>query len=152
MNLTKSILDNIQFYEVNLLWNTAKQGSISSETNKQKSAAVTAPESTNSLKEMWTSEHLLIAAVNSCLMSTFLMVAGNSKFEFISFDCNAIGKIEKIEGKSVVTEILLKPTLSIASSQNELKAKRLLNMSEKTCVHTNSFKTIIISEPHITFI
>lgn len=61
-----------------------------------------------------------------------------------------IGKIEKVDGKFAVTEIVLKPTLVISSTQNETKAKRLLEMSEKACAIANSIKTKITLELIIT--
>lgn len=137
------------YYEVNLLWDTATQGILSSPTVASKIEVVTPPEFENGTKEKWTPEHLFVAAVNSCLMSTFLMVASNSKFKFVSFECNAIGKIEKLNGKFLVTEIVLKPTLIIPITQNETKAKQLLEMSEKACTIANSISTKITLEPII---
>ena len=77
------------------------------------------------------------------------MVADNSKFQFISFESNAIGKTEKIDGKFSATETVLKPTLIIPSSQNEAKPKRVLEMIEKACAIANSIKTKITLEPTI---
>jgi organic hydroperoxide reductase OsmC/OhrA len=83
-------------------------------------------------------------------MSTFLLVADNSKLKFISFESNAVGKIEKIDSKFALTEIVLKPTLFIASIQNQSKAIRVLEMSEKACAFANSIKTKITLESIIT--
>lgn len=94
----------------------------------------------------WTPEHLFVAVVNSCLMSAFLLIADNSKFKFISFESNAVAKIEKSDEKPAVTEIVLKPTMTIASARNEAKAKRVLEMSEKAYVIANSIKTRIFLE------
>jgi len=137
------------FYEVNLKWDSLTKGTLSSPATPFKIEVATPAEFPNGMKEKWTPEHLYIAAVNSCLMSTFLLVADNSKFKFISFDSNAIGKIEKVDGKLMVTEIVLKPKLVIPSDQNETKARRVLEMSEKACAIANSITTKIISEPLI---
>ena len=142
-------MNDIHYYEVNLLWDSATQGTLSSPIIPNHIQVSTPPEFPNGIKEKWTPEHLFVASVNSCLMSTFLLIAENSKFKFISFECNAIGKIEVIEGKYVVTEITLKPILVIPSSQNESKAKRVLEMSEKACAISNSIKTTINLDPLI---
>jgi len=142
-------MSNTHFYEVNLKWDSATMGTLSSPVIPSKIEVVTPPEFPNGIKEKWTPEHLFVAAVNSCLMSTFLLVADNSSLKFISFDSNAIGKIEKIEGKFMVTEIVLKPTLLIPTTQNETKARRVLEMSEKACAISNSITTKIILEPII---
>ena len=139
-------MNDIHYYEVNLKWDSLTKGKLSSPEIPDKIEVATPPEFPNGIKEKWTPEHLFVAAVNSCLMSTFLLVAGNSKFQFISFDSNAVGKIEKVDGKFVVSEIVLKPTLVIPPTQNEAKAKRVLEMSEKACAIANSIKTKIILE------
>jgi organic hydroperoxide reductase OsmC/OhrA len=143
-------MDETHYYEVNLLWNSATRGTLSSPVIDDKIEVTSPPLFPIGIKEKWTPEHLFVAAVNSCLMSTFLLVADNSKFKFTSFESNAVGKIEKLDGKLAVTEIVLKPTLTISSARYEAKAKRVLEMSEKACVIANSIKTKITLEPIVT--
>ena len=143
-------MNDIHYYEVNLLWNSAWQGTLSSSVIASQIDVEKIPKSSKKLKDKWTPEHLSIAAVSSCLMSTFLLVADNSKLKFISFESNAVGKIEKIDSKFSLTEIVLKPTLFIASIQNESKAKLVLEMGEKACAFANSIKTKITLESIIT--
>jgi len=119
-------MNDIHLYEKNLKWDCLTKGTLSSPIIPHKIEVAIPPKFANGLKEKWTPEHLFVAAVNSCLMSTFLLVADNSKLKFISFDGNAIGKIEKVDGKFVVTEIVLTPTLVIPPTQNETKAKRVI--------------------------
>lgn len=83
-------------------------------------------------------------------MATFLAIAENSRFAFISFDCNAVGISGKINGKLAVTEITLKPKAIIPSSQHEEQLKKILEMSERECVISNSVTTKISLEPIIS--
>jgi len=138
------------YYEVSLLWNSVTRGTLNSTIIPDKIRVETSPEYQKDKKERWTPEHLFIASVSSCLMSAFLLVADNSKLKFISFESNAIGKIEKVDGRVVVTEILLKPKLTIPSTQKETKARRAIKMSEKTMAIANSVQTKIMIEPFIT--
>ena len=142
-------MDNTHYYEVNLRWNSATQGTLSSPAIAGKIEVETPTGILKRIKEKWTPEHLFVAAVNSCLMSAFLLIADNSKFKFTSFESNAVAKIEKLGGKLTITEIVLKPTLTISSARYEAKAKRVLEMSEKACVIANSIKTKIFLEPVI---
>jgi organic hydroperoxide reductase OsmC/OhrA len=143
-------MNDLHYYEVNLLWNSAKQGTLSCPKMPGKIEDAATPEFPKGIKERWTPEHLFIAAISSCLMSTFLIVADNSKLEFISFESNAIGKIEKVDGLFAVTEIQLKPKLTILSTQKETMAKRAIEMSEKALAIANSIKTKIYIETLIT--
>ena len=136
-------------YEVNLKWNNDRKGTLSSPVLPNQIEIATPPEFPKGMAGIWSPEHLFVAAVNACLMTTFLAIAENSKIEFISFDCNAVGTIDKVEGKYVVTEITLKPELVIPATQHAERAKRILEMSEKACLISNSIKTKIILEPKI---
>jgi len=143
-------MNDTHFYEVNLKWDSLTKGFLSSPSTLDNAQVATPPKFPKGIKEKWTPEHLFVAAVNSCLMSTFLLVAENSKFQFISFESNATGKIEKVNGKFVVTEIVLKPALVIPATQNEAKAKRVIELSKKACAIANSIKMKISIQSPIT--
>jgi organic hydroperoxide reductase OsmC/OhrA len=142
--------NDLCYYEVSLLWNSVTRGTLSSPVIPDKIRVETSHESQKDKKERWTPEHLFIAALSSSLMSAFLLIADNSKLEFISFENKAIGKMERVNGKVSVTEIILKPKLTIPSTQKETKARRAIEMSKKSMAIANSVKTRIFIEPYIT--
>jgi peroxiredoxin-like protein len=137
-------------FEVNLQWNNDRKGTLSSPVLPGRIEVATPPDFPKGMAGIWSPEHLFVAAVNSCFMTTFLSIAENSKMEFISFDCNAVGIVDKVEGKYRVTEITLKPTIIIPSSLPEDKAKRIVEMTEKACLISNSINSKINLEPIIT--
>ncbi|PZR35422.1 MAG: osmotically inducible protein OsmC [Azospira oryzae] len=141
---------DIHEYEVDLHWNSERKGTLSSPVLPVQIEVATPPEFPKGMKDIWTPEHLLVAAVNACLMSTFLAIAENSKLEFISFQSNAIGTIDHVEGKLSFTEITLRPKVELSSLQQEGRVRRILEMSEKACAISNSLKSKIILEPVIT--
>lgn len=143
---------SVHSYEVNLQWDSERRGTISSPVLPTQIEVATPPDFPKGMKDIWTPEHLFVAAVNSCLMATFLAVAENSRFEFISFECNAVGIVGKIDGKLSVTEITLKPKVVIPSLQHEEQLKKILMMSEKECAISNSVTTKINLEPVITIL
>ena len=99
---------------------------------------------------VWTPEHLFIGSVNSCFITTFLAIAENSKLEFSDFDVKASGKLEKVEGHGfMMTEIVLRPKLTIRNVRDEERARRILEKAEKHCLISNSVKTRITLEPDI---
>jgi organic hydroperoxide reductase OsmC/OhrA len=76
-------------------------------------------------------------------MTTFLAIAEYSKLEFIKFSCNAEGILEKIDGKYLMTKIILKPELTIAELDKMERAQRILEKSEAACLISNSIKSEI---------
>jgi organic hydroperoxide reductase OsmC/OhrA len=72
-------------YNVNLKWNEGRIGEISSPELISKIEVATPPQFPKGVEGIWSPEHLLTAAVNSCFMTTFLAIAENFSLEFIDF-------------------------------------------------------------------
>jgi len=137
------------YYDVNVQWIEDRKGLMSSSVLTDKIEVATPPEFAKGMPNIWSPEHLLVAAVNSCLMTTFLAIAENSRLEFISFNSKAVGKLEIVEGKYMISEIELMPTIFIANEADKEKAERVLVKSEKACLISNSIKSTIIFKPEI---
>ena len=143
-------MNDTHSYEVNLQWNYGTKGTLSSSILPTKIEVATPPDFPNGIAGIWSPEHLFVAAVNACLMATFLAIADNSKVEFISFHSDAIGKVEKIDGKYAVTEITIEPKLVIPTNGDEERIRHIFQMSEKACAISNSIKSKISLVPIIT--
>lgn len=142
-------MDTVYHYEVNLDWESERKGLISSPILHSNIEVATPPEFPKGIPGIWSPEHLLVAAVNSCLMTTFLAIAENSKFEFVNFESNANGKLEKVDGKLMISEIVLTPVLTISKQADKEKASRILQKSEAACLISNSVKSSIVFQPQI---
>lgn len=136
-------------YNVDLNWSNDRLGKISSPELNQTVTVATPPEFPKGIEGIWSPEHLFTAAVSSCLMTTFLAVAEASKLEFKSFNCAAHGKLEKVDGKFLMTEVLLQPKLEIVHEKDVDRAQRILEKSEHICLISNSIKSSVIMEPTI---
>lgn len=137
------------YYNVNLNWSSDRKGEISSPELNDKIEVATPPQFPNGIEGIWSPEHLLTAAVVSCFMTTFLSISENFKLEFESFDCVAKGKLEQIEGRFLMTEVILEPTLVIAKQLDLAKAERVLQKSEAACLISNSIKSKVTLTPTI---
>lgn len=132
------------YYNVNLKWISDRKGEISSPELSHSIEVATPPEFPKGMPGIWSPEHLLTSAVISCFMTTFLSIAENSKLDFISLDCSAKGKLDKVDGKLLMTEIILEPILVIVNEAEKDKAERILHKSEAACLISNSIKTNVI--------
>ncbi len=136
-------------YHVNLNWTSERRGILSSPELNQNIEVATPPPFPHGIAGVWSPEHLLTAAVVSCFMTTFLAIAENSKLEFQNFKCNSKGKIEQIDGKFLMTEIILEPTLEINSENDLAKAQKILAKSEAACLISNSIKSKVAMNPRV---
>lgn len=136
-------------YEVKVNWKSDRKGVMSSPVLDSTIEVATPPEFPKGMPGIWSPEHLLVAAVNSCLMTTFLAIAENFKFDYIAFESKADGKLEKVDGKFMITEVVLSPVLTIAPDTDKDKALRIMEKSEAACLISNSVKAKIIFRPII---
>ena len=137
------------FYNVDISWKSGRTGEMSSPELQQTVEIATPPQFPKGVEAVWSPEHLFTAAVSSCLMTTFLAIAENSKLEFTDFQCGSKGKLEQIEGKFQMTEVILEPTVVILNEEDREKAERVLQKSEANCLISNSVHSKITMIPNI---
>lgn len=142
------------YYNVDINWNTDRKGMMCSpELSKEAGSCIevaTPPQFPKGIPGIWSPEHLFTAAVSSCLMTTFLSIAENSRLIFVNFSCKSKGKLEQVDGKFMMSEIILEPTVTITDEKDREKAEKILQKSEAACLISNSVKSKIIMIPTIT--
>lgn len=137
------------YYDVSLTWNEDRKGTMRSDVLNSSIEVATPPEFPKGMQGIWSPEHLFVAAINSCLMTTFLAIAENSRLVYNSFESKAIGKLELVEGKYIMSEVVLKPVVIISNEDDREKALRVLHKSEAACLISNSVKSKITLEPEV---
>lgn len=144
-------MQTAHLYDVTVNWNSDRKGTLSSLKLPTNIEVATPPEFPKGIEGIWSPEHYFVAAVNSCLMTTFLSIAENSKLEFQSFTSTGIGKLEIVDGKYMMSEVTLNPVVTIKDESMKEKAERVLIKSEANCLISNSIKSTIIFKPIIKF-
>jgi peroxiredoxin-like protein len=142
-------MDNKHTYRVDLNWDEGRKGFVKSPELNSIIQVATPPDFPKGIEGVWSPEHLFVAAVESCFMTTFLAVAENSKLEFSSLKAHAVGKVDKVEGHFRVTEIKLNAIIEISEISQKERATRILVMSEKACLISKSIKTKVNFEPQV---
>lgn len=141
------------YYNVNVNWSTDRKGVMCSpELTKDEGSCIevaTPPEFPGGIAGIWSPEHLFTAAVSSCLMTTFLAIADNSKLAFSQFSCGSKGKLDRVDGKFQITEVVLEPTVTIAHEKDRERTERILEKSEAACLISNSITSKVIMHPKI---
>jgi organic hydroperoxide reductase OsmC/OhrA len=89
-----------------------------------------------------------MAAVETCFLFTLRAVARASKVEFTSLELTGEGTVDRKDGATRFTEIVLRPRLTLPAADRE-KAMRVLEKSEKACLVSASLSTPIRLEPEI---
>jgi peroxiredoxin-like protein len=97
----------------------------------------------------WSPEHLLLAAVQTCFLFTLRAIARASKVEFVTLELDAEGTVDRQDGVTRFTEVVLHPRLTIAPGTDLARAHTVLEKTEKSCLVSASLATRIRIEPEI---
>ena len=98
---------------------------------------------------LWTPEHLLVAAVATCFISTFRAMAEASKLEIVGLEASVEGVLEKGEGGFSFTRYTVYPRLTIAREEDREKACRLLAKAEHVCLVSRSLNGRVDMRPEV---
>jgi len=142
-------MDNVHFYNTDIKWEQGRRGTLTSPVLSTPITVATPPEFSKGEPNVWSPEHLYVAAANGCLMTTFLAIAENSRLDFISFNSTATGKLEKVDNMFMISEIELKPKVILRNEKDRERALRIIEKSEQACLISNSMKSKIVLSPEI---
>jgi peroxiredoxin-like protein len=99
--------------------------------------------------DAWSPEQLLLAAVQACFLLTFRAVAAASRIEFASLAVEGEGIVDRQDGRTRFTEIILRPRLTLPAGADWVRVQRALEKAERTCLVSASLDTPIRLEPEI---
>ena len=90
-------------------------------------------------------EDLLVAALSSCHMLSFLAICAKKRITVQSYEDDAVGFLENDGGKLWVTRVILRPRI-VASADNHAQ-EPLHHLAHEHCFIANSVKTAVKVEP-----
>jgi organic hydroperoxide reductase OsmC/OhrA len=97
----------------------------------------------------WSAEHLLLSALSSSFMSTYLAFAKKMPVATAHFDCSTIGQVQVVNNKYKLTHINLYPKIYIVDKTGKDKALLALKKAEQNCLIANSLNVSIIYHSEI---
>jgi len=98
---------------------------------------------------LWTPEHLLVAALATCFVTTLRAVAEASKLEIMAVETSVEGLLEKGDSGFNFTRFTLRPRLTIAREEDRERAGRLLAKAERACLISRSLTGRVELQPEI---
>jgi len=134
-------------YQTGIQWLQGRRGVVSA--SARPSIVVSSPPEFKGEPGLWTPEELLVSAINSCLLMTFLAYAQREELDLAAFDSGAEGLLEYSEGKYRITEVVLKPNLTMNSEEDVLLARDVLERAHRDCIISNSVRATVNMVPQI---
>ena len=90
-------------------------------------------------------EDMLVAALSSCHMLSFLAIAAKKKLTVTSYEDDAVGFLENSGGKLWITRVILRPKVAIDGDAETLA--QIHHLAHEACFIANSVKTDVSVEP-----
>ena len=100
--------------------------------------------------DAWSPEELLLASVQACFLFTLRAVSRLSKVVFTQLELDAAGTVDRQDGATRFTEIVLRPTLTVPAGVDRARALAMLEKAKKACLVSASLSTPIRLEPEVT--
>jgi len=135
-------------YRVAAWWTSGRTGLAKSDSAPN-AIHFTAPTEFGGLEGRWTPEELLLAAVAGCYTTTLRAIAGTAQFNFTDLQVEASGSIRKAESGYNFSQIIVRPSLKIASAEERERALELLKRAEKLCLVSRAIGTTLKFEPQL---
>ena len=134
-------------YTISVRWTGEKKGALTA-TGKPPVEVATPPEFKGH-EGVWSPEDLFVAAVNACIMTTFLAYAARAGLSFEEYESEAEGLLEFLDGRFVFTKIFVRPRIALRPGEEPAKAEEILHKAERDCLVSNSIRTEVVLEPTI---
>jgi organic hydroperoxide reductase OsmC/OhrA len=90
-------------------------------------------------------EDMLVAALSSCHMLSFLAICTKKKITVQSYEDDAVGFLENDGGKLWITRVILRP--KVVSDADAAVLDTVHHLAHDACFIANSVKTVVVVEP-----
>ena len=127
-------------YQTSMVWSEGRRGKV--EAPGLPPLDFASPPEFGGPGGTWTPEHAFVTAATGCVLLTFAAIAEFSKLAFQSLSASGKGKLEKVEGEGLrFTSIDVELRVEVGSEADIVRAERLVQKAEASCLVSKSLKT-----------
>jgi organic hydroperoxide reductase OsmC/OhrA len=127
-------------FTASIEWRGYKIGEIFVDEEKHSRGLVNPPPVFGGIHGSYNPEHLLLAAVASCTMSSFLYFVNANKIELISYSNSVRGTLTKGKDGFSFTNIYIDVQITVATGNKE-KAEEAARLGHRFCLISNSLNS-----------
>ena len=134
-------------FGVSLQWDGDTRGTLAA--SGKSPLPVAPPPEFRGPEGLWSPEELLVASVNSCVMTTFLYHAAREHITISAYESEAEGTVVYEEGTLGFKRIVIRPVVRVPSEADLEKAGPALERAERQCLVSNSLRAEVELDPRI---
>jgi len=135
-------------YSTSLNWGGAGQGTQRSDSRPE--IQIAPPPEFKGPEGVWSPEHLLVASLESCVLLTFLYLAGRRGVQLVSYESETEGTLELTPEGMQFTEFTVRPKVVIAPDGDVSAARDALQDAAGTCLVHRSLKAQVHLELQVS--
>jgi organic hydroperoxide reductase OsmC/OhrA len=132
-------------YKAKTTWSSARRGMLSAAGKPN--IAVGSPPEFKGEPDIWAPEELLVGSLNTCTMLTFLTLAQAQGLTPVGYESEAEGLLENVEGNYHITEVAVRPHVTLESEAELEPARKTMESVEAHCFIANSINARVILSP-----
>jgi organic hydroperoxide reductase OsmC/OhrA len=131
-------------YQVEITSTGLKTGWLAAAADGLPALDVASPPEFDGPEGVWSPEHLFVASLAACLMTTFRAIAEASGVEVLAYDDRVTGRLSLADDRLYrIERVTLRPEIVIADADQVDKARRLLDKAERACLISRSVNSQI---------
>jgi len=96
---------------------------------------------------IWAPEELLVGSLNTCMMLTFLTLAQAQGLIPTGYESEAEGLLENVEGRYHITEVAVRPRVTLKSEAELEPDRKTMESVEAHCFIANSINARVTLTP-----
>ena len=133
-------------YRNNTTWKSGRRGILAAPGKPD--VIVGSPPEFKGEPDNWSPEELLVASLNTCTMLTFLTLAQARGVIPVGYETDVDGLLEHVDGKYRITEVTVRPRVTLKSPADLEAARTAMAAVEDHCFIANSItaKVLVIPE------
>lgn len=136
-------------YPVSVRWSGQRQG-IATSSDRLPELVITPPPEFGGPPHQWSPEHLFVASVASCFLTTFLALAAKARLEVEGLEVPASGRLVRGEDRRYsIDRVVLEPRIRLAGDGEAVRerAMRLAAKAEEHCLISRSIRCEVLLRP-----
>lgn len=134
-------------YRAKATWSSARRGLLAAVDKPN--IVVGSPPEFKGEPNIWAPEELLVGSVNTCMMLTFLSLAEARGLTPTGYESEAEGLLENVEGKYRITEVTVRPHITVRGEAELQLTREVMKSVEAHCFISNSVKSKIKLVPEV---
>jgi organic hydroperoxide reductase OsmC/OhrA len=94
-------------------------------------------------------EELFLASLASCQLLSYLALAGRAGIDVVAYEDDAQATLAIADKKMRMTEVVLRPRITVAAGADVAKARALVDAAHEVCFIANSVACTVRVEPEL---